>query len=112
MNKSELVERSPTEAGLSKADADTALNAFIDVVQGAVAGDDKVTVPGFGTWSRTQRTARQGRNPRTGEIGPDPGVEGRQVLGGSRVQVRGEVGRSPSCIASGLEAQQPIRERW
>ena len=55
MNKSELVEAVADKAGLSKADAERALNALIDVVQGAVAGDDKVTVPGFGSWSRTQR---------------------------------------------------------
>jgi len=53
VNKSELVEAVADKAGLSKADAERALNALIDVVQGAVAGDDKVTVPGFGSWSRT-----------------------------------------------------------
>lgn len=67
MNKSELVDQVAGEAGLSKSDAEKAVNALINVVERAVAADDKVTVPGFGAWSRTQRAARVGRNPRTGE---------------------------------------------
>ena len=67
MNKSELIEAVAGEAGLSKSEAEKAVNAFIQVVQGAVSRDDKVTLPGFGAWSRTQRAARTGRNPRTGE---------------------------------------------
>lgn len=83
MNKSELVEAVADKAGLSKADAERALNAMIDVVQGAVASDDKVTVPGFGSWSRTQRAARQGRNPRTGEIVQIPASKGVKFSAGA-----------------------------
>ena len=67
VNKSELVDSIAEGAGLSKADAERALNALIDAVQGAVANDDKVTLPGFGSFSRSSRAARTGRNPRTGE---------------------------------------------
>jgi DNA-binding protein HU-beta len=67
VNKSELIEAVSGESGLSKSEAEKAVNAFIQVVQGAVSRDDKVTLPGFGAWSRTQRAARTGRNPRTGE---------------------------------------------
>jgi DNA-binding protein HU-beta len=67
VNKSELVESISEGAGLSKADAERALNAFIESVQGAVSGGDKVTLPGFGSFSVSQRAARIGRNPRTGE---------------------------------------------
>jgi DNA-binding protein HU-beta len=67
VNKSELVDNIAEGAGLSKADAERALNALIDAVQGAVANDDKVTLPGFGSFSRSSRAARTGRNPRTGE---------------------------------------------
>jgi len=67
VNKSELIDKVAGEAGIGKSDAEKAVNAFISVVQGAVAADDKVTLPGFGAWSRTQRSARTGRNPRTGE---------------------------------------------
>ena len=67
MNKSELVDSIAEEAGLSKADAEKALNALIKSVEGAVAGGDKVTLPGFGSFSVSHRAARTGRNPRTGE---------------------------------------------
>jgi DNA-binding protein HU-beta len=67
MNKGELVDAIADGAGLSKTDADRALNAFIDAVQAAVANGDKVTLPGFGSFSRTERSARTGRNPQTGE---------------------------------------------
>ena len=67
MNKSELVDSIAEQAGLNKAEAERALNAFIDSVQNAVASDDKVTLPGFGSFSRSSRAARTGRNPRTGE---------------------------------------------
>ncbi len=67
MNKGELVEAMATSSGLSKADAERALNAFIESVQSAVAKNDKVTLPGFGAFSQTSRSARTGRNPRTGE---------------------------------------------
>jgi DNA-binding protein HU-beta len=67
VNKSELVEKVAEKGGIAKGEAEKAINALIEVVQGAVAVDDKVTLPGFGAWSRTQRAARTGRNPRTGE---------------------------------------------
>ena len=67
MNKSELVESIAEKSGLSKSQAGEALDALIDAVQSAVASGDKVTLPGFGAWSRTDRAARMGRNPRTGE---------------------------------------------
>jgi DNA-binding protein HU-beta len=67
VNKSELIDKVAGEAGIAKSDAEKAINAFISVVQSAVAADDKVMLPGFGAWSRSQRSARTGRNPRTGE---------------------------------------------
>lgn len=67
MNKAELIEAINQNAGISKTDAENALNAFIDAVQGAVAGGDKVALPGFGTFAPTLRKARTARNPRTGE---------------------------------------------
>ena len=67
MNKSELVDAVADRAGLSKSDAERALNAVLDSIESAVASGDKVTLPGFGSWSSSQRAARTGRNPRTGE---------------------------------------------
>ena len=69
VNKSELVDSIAEGAGLSKADAERALNALIDAVQGAVANDDKVTLPGFGSFSvrpvQHARVATRGRASRS-----------------------------------------------
>ena len=67
MNKAELVDAMHARSGLSKSDAEKALNAFIDSLQATVASGDRVTVPGFGSFVPTERNARTGRTPRTGE---------------------------------------------
>ncbi len=67
MNKSELVAAMAETSGLSKADADSAYQAFVDVVTGALKEDNTVTLIGFGTFTVRERAARTGRNPRTGE---------------------------------------------
>lgn len=84
MNKSELIDAIAEGSGLSKTDAEKALNAMIDAVKGAVAGGDKVTLPGFGAWSQSQRSARQGRNPRTGEIVQIPASKGVKFSAGAQ----------------------------
>ena len=67
MNKTELVAAMAEKAGLSKKDAEKALNAFMESVQGAVKADDKVQLVGFGTFESKARAAREGKNPQTGE---------------------------------------------
>ena len=67
MNKSELVDKVRDAADLSGAQAQKAVDAFLDSVTNAVASGDKVQLPGFGSWSSSDRKARTGRNPRTGE---------------------------------------------
>ena len=84
MNKSELIDAIADGAGISKSQAESALNAMIDAVQGAVAGGDKVTLPGLGSWSQSQRSARQGRNPRTGEIVQIPASKGVKFSAGAK----------------------------
>jgi len=66
MSKAELVEAMATEAGLTKADAERALKAFIKVVTGALKKKMKVTLVGFGTFLTRDRAARTGHNPATG----------------------------------------------
>ena len=68
MNKSELVNAIAKESGLTKADSKKALDAAVAAVSKALKGGDKVTLVGFGTFSVAKRAARQGRNPRTGEV--------------------------------------------
>jgi len=68
MTKAELIDKMATEAGISKAAAGSALNSFIDsVTQALKKKDGKVTLVGFGTFSKGRRKARNGRNPQTGE---------------------------------------------
>lgn len=65
MNKTELVAAIAEKAGLTKVDAHKALDAFIDATVETMKKGDKVTIPGFGTFSVTERAARQGINPQT-----------------------------------------------
>ena len=67
MKKVELVEAIANEAGLTKADANRALDAALDAIKGALAKGDSVPLVGFGTFKTAKRAAREGRNPRTGE---------------------------------------------
>lgn len=68
MTKAELLELMASDAGISKAAANDALNAFINGIITALKTDDeKVTLTGFGTFSVSHRKARKGRNPQTGE---------------------------------------------
>ena len=68
MNKSELVAAIAQNAELSKKDAENALTATINAISKALADGDKVQLVGFGTFDVRERAAREGKNPRTGEI--------------------------------------------
>jgi DNA-binding protein HU-beta len=63
--KAELVSAVSEMAGTSKKDAEAVLQAFLDVVTKTLSKGDTVTLAGFGTFSVTQRQAREGVNPRT-----------------------------------------------
>ncbi|MGA2735336.1 MAG: HU family DNA-binding protein [Syntrophobacteraceae bacterium] len=67
MTKAELVAKIASEVGLTKSQAEKALDGFISTVSGALSGGDKITLVGFGTFSVAARSAREGRNPRTGK---------------------------------------------
>lgn len=67
MNKGELVERIAGKASVTKKQADAILSAAIDSIMETVAGGDKVTIVGFGSFEPRERKAREGRNPKTGE---------------------------------------------
>ena len=66
MNKTELVAAIAAKAELSKKDAEKALNAVIESIEGALKANDKVQLVGFGTFEVKERAARKGRNPKTG----------------------------------------------
>lgn len=66
MKKVELVEAIAEKAGITKADANRSLDAFVEVVKGSLAKGDKIALVGFGTFATSKRAAREGRNPQTG----------------------------------------------
>ena len=67
MKKSELAAQVATQTSLSKVQAERAVDAVFTAIGEALAGGESVTIPGFGTFATTERAARQGRHPRTGE---------------------------------------------
>jgi len=67
MNKAELVSAIAEKTGQSQSDVGAVLGAFESVVMSAVAGGDKVQIPGFLSFEKADRAARTGRNPATGE---------------------------------------------
>jgi len=67
MNKGELIESIAKQSSLSKADSARALDAVLDAITGSLMQGEKVTLPGFGTFSVSKRSARMGRNPLTGQ---------------------------------------------
>lgn len=66
MNKTELVAAIADKAGLTKKDADAALKAFTEVVEGTLKAGDSIQLVGFGTFEVAERAERTGRNPQTG----------------------------------------------
>ncbi len=67
MNKAELVASIAGKSGLTKKDAEKAIDALIDTVQESLRQGDKVSLVGFGTFEVRSRAPRKGRNPQTGQ---------------------------------------------
>lgn len=66
MNKADIIDAMAEEAGISKAQAKKALDSFTNNVAGTLAKGGRVSLVGFGSFSVSQRSAREGRNPQTG----------------------------------------------
>jgi DNA-binding protein HU-beta len=67
MNKSELIDAMAQDADISKGAAKKALDSFTEHVAGSLAKGNRVSLVGFGTFSTSERSAREGRNPQTGQ---------------------------------------------
>jgi DNA-binding protein HU-beta len=67
MNKAELIAKIADDAGITKTQANDTLDSFVEAVTKTLKGGGKVTLVGFGTFSVSKRSARNGRNPQTGE---------------------------------------------
>jgi DNA-binding protein HU-beta len=66
MNKSELIDAMAADAGITKAAAKLALESFLGNIGTTLKGGGRVSLVGFGSWSVSNRAARDGRNPQTG----------------------------------------------
>ena len=67
MKKSEMIEAIATSTGVSKTDAEKVFNATFDLFKDELSKGEKVSVAGFGVFKISERAAREGRNPQTGE---------------------------------------------
>lgn len=86
MTKSDLIAQIAARANLSKAAAERSLNAMLKAMQEALAGDEKITLTGFGTFTVENRQERQGRNPRTGEALTIPASKGVRFRPGKELK--------------------------
>jgi DNA-binding protein HU-beta len=66
MNKGDLVDAMAQDAGISKAQAQAALDSIVDNIKRSLRAGRKVSLVGFGTFASSRRSARTGRNPQTG----------------------------------------------
>lgn len=66
MNKTELIDAMAEDAGVSKAAAKKALESFLGNVSSTLKSGGRISLVGFGSWSVSDRAAREGRNPQTG----------------------------------------------
>lgn len=67
MNKGDIVAKISEETNLTQKQVDQVVSAFLEEIKNQVARDEKITLTGFGTFSKRHRKGRTGRNPRTGE---------------------------------------------
>ncbi|MCP4336716.1 MAG: HU family DNA-binding protein [Mycoplasma sp.] len=67
MNKAQMVEALADKLSITKADAEKAMSAFIELTVSSVNAGKKVAIPGLGSFEKVKRAARQGINPQTGE---------------------------------------------
>ena len=86
MNKTELVAKVAEKAGLTKKDAEKAVNALLSSVQEALVKKDKVQMIGFGTFEVKARAARAGRNPQTGAAIKNPASKNQVFKAGKALK--------------------------
>ena len=68
MNKADLVNSISEQTGLTKTKSNQVVDAITNIIAETLSSGDKVTLVGFGTFTTTERNARKGRNPKTGEV--------------------------------------------
>jgi DNA-binding protein HU-beta len=86
MNKSELVAAVAARSDQTQKDVDETIGALFEVVAEAIAKGEKVTIPGWISFEQTDRSARTGRNPATGETIQIPASKAAKVSAGSKLK--------------------------
>ena len=86
LNRTELIAKIADESGLTKTDADKAISALQTVLVDALAAGEAVKITGLMSVERTERAARKGRNPRTGEEIEIPAGYGVKISAGSTLK--------------------------
>ena len=67
MNKAEFITAFADKAGITKVEADVAFSAIFEIIAAELAKQEKVVIPGFGSFTSKVRAERKGRNPSTGK---------------------------------------------
>jgi DNA-binding protein HU-beta len=75
MNKAQFIEKLSGKTSLTKSQCEQFLDATLEIIQKSVAKGDEVKLVGFGTFSKLDRKARNGRNPKTGAPVTIPGAK-------------------------------------
>ena len=86
MNKSELVAAIAARSEQTQKDVDETITALFDVVAEAIGKGEKVTIPGWISFEQTDRSARTGRNPATGETIQIAATKAAKVSAGSKLK--------------------------
>lgn len=84
MNRAELIDSIAAETDLSKAATGRVLDVLIDTIQKTVKKGDALQLVGFGTFKSTKRSARTGKNPRTGEAVKIPATTVPKFVAGAK----------------------------
>jgi DNA-binding protein HU-beta len=128
VNKSGLVDTVANAADVDKRTAETAVDALIGAIMDSTRAGERVTIFGFGTFSRTSRAARMGRNPRTGEAVPiaastgvkfAPAVAFKSALNtrsakkaaGKKVAAKKSGGKKPAARKSAVKKSAKSKKR-
>jgi DNA-binding protein HU-beta len=85
-NRSELVAEVAAKTGATQANVNSTLEAFFEVIEASVTKGDKLTIPGWLAVEKTERAARTGRNPQTGETINIAAGFGVKVSAGSKLK--------------------------
>jgi DNA-binding protein HU-beta len=94
MNKTELVETIAQRTDLPKSNVQAVLDTFEEIAGDVVAkGKEALTIPGFLKFEQTQRSARTGRNPQTGETIQVPASNAAKVSAGAKLKNRAKSGQ-------------------